>query len=303
VCTSGLPVHSLMLTATLDFNVSPAFDLTCQIPLPMPELAEVSFYARQWEAGLGREVREVVTHPVARIYRDCPAATVTKELRGRHLDSWQTHGKQMLFGFGQGRWLSLHLGMSGELRTDPVTDAAPDKHAHLVLVMDEIRLVFSDPRMFGRVTVDVTSDGGLPLWWRELPPAIHQDAFDAKLLGDFLERHPRTPLKTLLLDQRCFPGIGNWMADEICWQLRMAPAIPTGELSQKQIGALHKMIRRIASEALHIIGTDWSDPPKSWLFLHRWRDGGLCPRRGCGTPLLRAELRGRTTCWCPRCQL
>lgn len=269
----------------------------------MPELAEVYFYARQWEVGVGEKIRAMATHPAARVYRDCPAATITKELTGRKMTSWQTHGKQMLFGFEQGRWLSLHLGMSGSLRTEPASkDCDPDKHAHLVLATETTHLIFSDPRMFGRVALDVTAEGDLPRWWLELPAAIEGENFTLAQIGDFLQRHPRTPLKTLLLDQRRFPGIGNWMADEICWQLRLHPATPSGELSPKQVASLHQMIRLIAREAMRIIGTDWSDPPKSWLFLHRWRDGGDCPRRGCGTPLQRADLRGRTTCWCPRCQ-
>ena len=37
--------------------------------------------------------------------------------------------------------------------------------------------------------------------------------------------------------------------------------------------------------------------PDAWLFNHRWRDGGRCPRTG--RPLVRAEVGGRTTCWSP----
>jgi formamidopyrimidine-DNA glycosylase len=37
--------------------------------------------------------------------------------------------------------------------------------------------------------------------------------------------------------------------------------------------------------------------PKSWLFWHRWEDGGKCPRTK--SPLVREEVGGRTTCWSP----
>jgi formamidopyrimidine-DNA glycosylase len=109
-------------------------------------------------------------------------------------------------------------------------------------------------------------------------------------------------VKTLLLDQRGFPGIGNWMADEICWQLRIPPQTPSGRLADDRIDAIWKETRRVSREALRVIGTNWGDLPDSWLMNHRWRDGGLCPRRVCRTELVREDLRGRTTCWCPRCQ-
>jgi formamidopyrimidine-DNA glycosylase len=53
---------------------------------------------------------------------------------------------------------------------------------------------------------------------------------------------------------------------------------------------------------MRVIGTDWGDLSDAWLMNHRWRDGGICPRRGCRTGLVREDLRGRTTCWCPKCQ-
>jgi formamidopyrimidine-DNA glycosylase len=49
------------------------------------------------------------------------------------------------------------------------------------------------------------------------------------------------------------------------------------------------------------VSEDYSDPPTSWLFPHRWKSGGLCPRDG--TKLLRAMVGGRTTAWCPQCQI
>ncbi|MDB3941321.1 hypothetical protein N9406_10165, partial [Verrucomicrobiales bacterium] len=97
-------------------------------------------------------------------------------------------------------------------------------------------------------------------------------------------------------------GIGNWMADEICWRLQIPPATRSGELTDEQLDAVWKITRQVSRDALRVIGDDWKTPPNSWLFNHRWKDGGNCPRRGCGTGLERADLRGRTTCWCPQCQ-
>ncbi len=267
----------------------------------MPELAEVDYYRKQWSAGIGEVVSRVLVHPAARIFRDTPAAAMERGLPGRRFLASHGHGKQMMFEFSDGAWLGLHLGMSGELRTG-APDYEPAKHEHFVMVLESVSLVFSDYRMFGKVTLEITDDGQAPLWWQKLPPQLMDRGFTKKRMSDFIRRFPRTPLKTLLLDQRGFPGIGNWMADEICWQLKISPQTPSGGLDEPALDALWKMTRRVSREAMRVIGADWGDLPDSWLMNHRWRDGGICPRRGCKNDLTRADLRGRTTCWCPVCQ-
>ncbi len=267
----------------------------------MPELAEVEFFRKQWDPGLGGEISEVVTHPAARIYRDIPAAAVEKGLSGRELVGSETHGKQMLFEFSGGAWLGLHLGMTGKLHVASL-DHAEEKRDHLILVQSSRKLVFSDYRMFGKLTLDITDDGARPDWWQALPPRTTDAGFTKARHRTFVRRFPKTPLKTLLLDQRGFPGIGNWMADEICWQLSIPPHTRSGELSDEQIDAVWKVTRKVSRDSIRIIAPDWGKLPNSWLMNHRWKDGGVCPRKGCRTDLVRADLRGRTTCWCPACQ-
>ncbi len=259
----------------------------------MPELAEVHYYARQWDAGLGQPIHRVHLHPHARIFRSEPIAAFS-QLERSHLLETRTHGKNLLFIFSHGHWLGGHLGMTGELLTAP-PDHIPEKHDHLTLHTPSASLVFRDPRMFGRIRWH--SGETAPPWWRALPPEILSPAFTVARIAAFLARRAHTPLKSLLLDQTTFPGIGNWMADEALWQLRLPPDTPAGTTPP---APLHRVLRKITTTALRTIGRDWSDPPPTWLFRHRWKPGGHCPR--CQTPLTRADLRGRTACWCPQCQ-
>ncbi len=268
----------------------------------MPELAEVEFFRKKWNPGIGDSVESVLTHPKARIYRDIPAPAVRKGLTGRVLIGSETHGKQMMFRFSGGAWLGLHLGMTGKLFTADL-DYEPIKSDHLVLVSGSRQLVFSDYRMFGKLTLDLTADEAGPEWWKALPPRTLDQGFTKKYHAIFLRRFPKTPLKTLLLDQRGYPGVGNWMADEICWRLKIPPQTPVGIIADDAIDEVWKMTRKVSRDALRVIGDTWDTPPRTWLFTHRWKDGGNCPRRGCGVELLRAELRGRTACWCPKCQV
>lgn len=263
----------------------------------MPELAEVFYYAQRWATGYGSRVVDVAVHEKSRVFRECDVAALQRGLTGAKLKASRTHGKQMLFEFSGGRWLGVHLGMTGELSIKPVP-YAPAKHDHLVLRTKSQALVFNDPRQFGRISYNEGKSP--PAWWCELPPQPMDDGFTLELINCILQRHSRQPLKALLLDQRYFPGIGNWMADEVMWQLKLPPHIAAGSLTHKQSRELWRTVRKICEVALKTIGVDWRDPPKSWLFIHRWKRDNNCPR--CGTKLKHESLRGRTACWCSICQ-
>lgn len=263
----------------------------------MPELAEVEFFRRQWDPGLGQKVVAVQLHAQKRIFRGSDPRAMKRELTGRRFLRSFAWGKQMLFEFSGGNWIGLHLGMTGKLRIEP-SGFRPEKHDHLVLRQTGRALVFRDARLFGRVRFH--HGKSLPDWWRSGAPDIGSDTFDRAFLDTFLRRHARAPVKAVLLLQSGFAGIGNWMADEILWRAKISPLAPTGTLSAAQRTRLFNETRFVASESLRIIGPDFSDPPRDWLIHQKWKREGICPRHR--SPLRKETIGGRTTAWCPRCQ-
>jgi formamidopyrimidine-DNA glycosylase len=301
----------------------------------MPELAEVEYYRKQWNPGLGRPVRAVLVHERAKIFRGTEVGALQAALTGATLLSSQAAAKQMLFRFSSdkctaltkaatvpsfalramegrpsvlstvasakgealakdGAWLGVHLGMTGELRAEPPGYVA-QKHDHLILATDAHALVFTDPRMFGKI--EFTSGETPPTWWTRVAPPILSDAFTVEAVAAFLRRRARPPIKAVLLMQERFPGVGNWMADEVLWRAAIHPKKPAGRLTPAEVRALHREVRWVCRRALATIGETYADPPKSWLFPHRWENGGRCPKTK--KPLARAEIGGRTTCWSP----
>lgn len=264
----------------------------------MPELAEVEYYRRRWDAGLGAPVSRVLIHPKAGVFKSTDTAALVRHLAGATLLSSEAAAKQMLFRFSGDAWLGIHLGMTGELTVQPV-DHAPRKSDHLVLVQLDRTLVFTDPRMFGRVQFYLGP--AAPDWWTSIAPSVLSSAFTADTVAAFLRRRARTPIKPVLLMQEKFPGVGNWMADEILWRAAIHPKRPAGSLTAAEIKTLHRETRYVATHAMRIIGESDAailpDPPKTWLFPHRWTDGGTCPRTRAA--LVREEIGGRTTCWSP----
>ena len=263
----------------------------------MPELAEVEYFRRRWDVGVGQKILAVALHAGKRIFRGNDLAKLRRVLRGTKLVVSEARGKQMLFRFGKDAWLGIHLGMTGELRHEQ-SGFSPGRHDHLVLRQARQSLVFSDPRLFGRVLFH--QDTNEPEWWSRLPPALTSFAFTPERMQEFLQRRAQSPLKGVLLRQEFFIGIGNWMADEILWRAKIHPGRAAGRLTDSEVREVWKAIRFVCAGALRIVAKDYSDPPPSWLFRHRWEKGGRCPKDG--GALDRATIGGRTTAWCPKCQ-
>jgi formamidopyrimidine-DNA glycosylase len=263
----------------------------------MPELAEVEYFRRQWNAGIGHRVIKIALHADKRVFRDTNTPALRKDLAGARLLTSEARGKRMLFRFSNENWLGLHLGMSGKMQTAR-PDFRPQKHDHFVLYQRKRALVFTDARQFGRVQFHHGKTA--PAWWDNGVPEIVSDKFDHAFLERFLDRHRKAPIKAVVLMQSGFSGIGNWMADEILWRAKILPSKRAGKLSAGERDELFRATKFVARESLRIIGPDDSTLPRTWLIHERWRAGGKCPRHK--TVLRRATIGGRTTAWCPKCQ-
>lgn len=264
----------------------------------MPELAEVAHACARWKTGLNQRVQAVLINPRSRVFRECQINSLYENLPKSTLRYAQAHGKQMLFGFSGNLWLGAHLGMTGSLDIQ-ATEYAPSKHDALVLRQPRQSLVFRDPRQFGRIRFEKGKEK--PEWWKSLPvPMLHLD-FRAELIRSALKRHAKRPIKALLLDQRYFPGMGNWMADEVLWRARIHPACKSGDLEEGLRLALFRQILFVCRGAMRTVGSHGGDPPSGWLFHQRWKDGGICPKSNC--LLVRDTIGGRTSCWSPALQV
>lgn len=269
----------------------------------MPELAEVEFYRKRWHlAARGERVTDVLGHHTKKLLRDVDFPELRRALIGSRFEDSHAAAKQMVFRFSGGLWLGIHLGMSGELSV-AAPGHPPGKHDHLVILTARHALVFNDPRMFG--SVDFHAGPEPPDWWAKIAPPILSRHFSVSAVAAFLQRRRRAPIKAVLLMQERFPGVGNWMADEILWRAAIHPARPAGTLNPAEVRALWRECRTVCRQALAAIaGRGKTLPadlnvgiPRTWLFHHRWQPGGICPKTG--KPLAHATIGGRTTCWSP----
>ncbi|MBK9940192.1 MAG: bifunctional DNA-formamidopyrimidine glycosylase/DNA-(apurinic or apyrimidinic site) lyase [Kouleothrix sp.] len=272
----------------------------------MPELPEVEHAARSLGAQItGRRIVAITKLDWERMV-EAPSSDRFRELiQGRMVGAVGRRAKWIVMTLDDGWTLALHLRMSGALTVHSPADS-PDRHTHLVLLLDDHRQVFfHDTRKFGRVRLlDATGLAALDTAHGIEPLTA---AFTPARLGALLhQRH--THLKPLLLDQRVIAGIGNIYADEALWNARLHPLRPSDSLTDDEIARLHAGVRQALLQGIEHGGSTLRDYRNGYgqagshqqHFNAYDRQGQPCRR--CGTPIEKTVVAQRGTHVCPHCQ-
>ncbi len=244
---------------------------------------------------VGRQIREARFY--SRLVLRGDAARTAARLRGRRIEAVRRHGKFILVELGGGLTLAIHLGMTGGL----LWNAEPGPHARAVFELDGGRLVYDDPRQFGRIEL-----------CRSLPERAARLGPDALEAGaeEFAARLAarRGRIKPLLLNQAVLRGLGNIYVDESLFRARIHPLALVARLSPLRVRRLHAAIQEVLRAAVEAGGSSISDyvdadgRAGSFQVQHQvyGREGVPCPR--CGTPIRRIVVGQRGTHYCPGCQ-
>ncbi len=181
-------------------------------------------------------------------------------------------------------FLYLHMGMTGRisipdyvpsLESLKENDPYPPPHTHLILKCGEEEVAYSDPRRFGAVSMDMitsinmdmdkngTSSGPLASQWNEFAT----DALDPNLTLDGLVGCSKG-IKALILDQRAHcSGVGNWIADEICYQCQLHP--DQNFLTVEEVESIQVNLATILKTGIECL-TLKQTFPDDWIFHRRW---------------------------------
>jgi formamidopyrimidine-DNA glycosylase len=120
----------------------------------------------------------------------------------------------------------------------------------------------------------------------------------------------KKPLKSLLLEQKFFCGIGNWVADEIIYHSRLHPEdVLSSKLTLQEeidpvIQKLYDSIIYVCKEAVRVEG-NVREFPDDWLMMFRWGKGrkGPRPKTKDGYDVDYVTVGGRTSCFVPKLQV
>ncbi len=247
----------------------------------MPELPEAERARQTIERVMGRRVA-AVDDTDGYVCRPHRPGEIDDALRGHTLARAHRRGKFLWVESDDGPILGLHLGMAGKMMVDPADSTRWDRFT--VRFEDGSRLVLRDKRRLGRALLnpDFSHVG--------LDAADVSRADFRRLIGA-----GRAPIKARLLDQGAISGVGNLLADETLWRARIAPRRLTGSLTTEELDRLRRELRAAVRDAIRHGGVHTGR-----FVAIRGREGS-CPRDG--HHLERATIGGRTTYWCPECQI
>lgn len=163
--------------------------------------------------------------------------TLPTKLTGIH-----RKGKLIWFTWENGWVTMIHLGMTGSITS---VDNCK-KHAHVTFELSRNKYIFfCDQRNFGTLNFQ-PNDTKLT---QELQKLGHDPLADGPISPEYIQeiqkRYPQKTIADVLIDQRFFAGVGNYLRAEIAWKARIHPLRKIGELSGKELEKLRKAIRGV----------------------------------------------------------
>ena len=273
----------------------------------MPELPEVETVRRQLApevSGRRIDAAEILDE---RLVRPAAPAKIARGLEGRRIETVDRRGKYLLVRLEDDGVLALHLRMTGNVLVGPA--GSEPRHLRARFELDDgTEILFTDVRRFGTA---VLLEGGGALE-EYLAPRVGIEPLSEDLTPEALLRmaEGRTaPLKSFLLTQTGVAGIGNIYADEALHRAELHPLSPAGSMKLEHGEALAEGIVDALEAGLAYGGSSIDDYRDARgergsmqdEFLVHTREGEDCPR--CGGAIERIVVGGRSTYFCPDCQV
>lgn len=246
----------------------------------------------------------------------------SRGLAGERIADIERRAKNLVFRFGSGKALLVHLKMTGQFvyreKGKNMVDGGhpielsesvlPNRHTHIIFELSKGTLFYNDTRMFGYLLYYPSAaalDGQNHFGGLGLEPL---DAnFTLRYFTAALARR-KGRLKTVLMDQRIVTGLGNIYADEVAFAAGVRPTRSVASLAPEEVAKLYRAIRRIIPAAIRLGGSSIAsyrlldESRGNYAREHKayGRAGEGC--FSCGAVLKKIQVNNRTTVYCPNCQ-
>jgi formamidopyrimidine-DNA glycosylase len=268
----------------------------------MPELPEVETIKKDLEPLIKGSVIDSVDFLWHKTLRGEDFKDFDRDVAGQRVTGLSRRGKYLIVELQNGKLLLVHFKMTGSFLIVN-GDVAPSKHTRAVVCLkDGRKMLFIDPRKFGRFQLVDPGEGPLA----ELGVEPLSKDFTAGRLKELLAKR-KLPIKLALLDQSMIAGIGNMYADEALFLAGVHPLRAADSLSAVETERLYRAIPEVLKEAIRNKGAS---------IVNYFRPGGetgtahsnfkVAHRKGgctaCPGGVERIAVRGRGTYFCPSCQ-
>ncbi len=268
----------------------------------MPELPEVETVRKVLLKRVGgKEIIDVrVIYP--KVVENSPLAI--ELIKKQRINDIKRRGKWLIFELDD-YFLLSHLRMEGRYnyrkKDEPLL-----KHEHITFLLDDqTELRYYDTRKFGRMELVSKKDYAKHPKLQALGPEPTQLTF-AYLKERYQKKN--LPIKTVLLDQNIFVGVGNIYADEILFLSKINPLKKAKDLTDEEIQKIIANTNFVLMKAIKLGGTTIntympeegiSGHFQNELFVHTKKDESC---QICQTSISKIKVNGRGTYFCAKCQ-
>lgn len=198
---------------------------------------------------------EVITEvlPITQYFKS-KYSLVTKELKekliGEKVNSF-TIGKRTYIPLANKKYYQYHLGMTG------CWSKSLTKHSHYKLSSKNNELFFCDIRKFGNHLISLDTNLN---WDIALYDSLKKD-YDINLHYYYLSKRVsrRRNICNVLLDQKLFPGVGNYLKSEILYKSEIHPDAKWGQISKDRIYMILKNSKNLSRRSYQNGGAELKD--------------------------------------------
>ncbi|MDD4601983.1 Formamidopyrimidine-DNA glycosylase [bioreactor metagenome] len=273
----------------------------------MPEMPEVEIIKRSLQDRLvGRTIQQVDIM-LPRLIKWPTADRFQAITTGKKITSLTRRGKYLLFGLEDDLVIVVHLRMTGKLLYSSA-NTQQDRFSRIKFYLDNGDMMqYADSRTLG--TLYAMS---LDELWRitglsSMGPEPLSEDFTLNYLKEGLKKH-KGNIKALLLNQRFIGGLGNIYVDESLAIAGIHPERKADSVTESEVDKLFSSINAVIRDGIEHGGTTFRDyrdgngHSGSHQFHLRVYGRKLLPCLICGTPIVKIEVAGRGTHYCPNCQ-
>lgn len=273
----------------------------------MPELPEVETVCRSLANKINGKTIQNVTLNRTKLRFPIPLHFAENINNQRVVDVIR-RAKYGLIFLSNEQVIVFHLGMSGRFRYQPLNSVSYEKHDHVLFHFNDGVLAFNDARRFGLLDVipQQALDGSS--YFIKMAPDPFEPTFTYQSFFKSLTKRNIT-IKQALLDQTIIAGVGNIYACEALFLSKIHPQTICANLTLSQAQILFSNVQKILTKAIQAGGSTLRDHQdvqgKSGYFQFNFQvyQQANKPCVICKTPIENLKISGRSTFFCPKCQL
>jgi formamidopyrimidine-DNA glycosylase len=290
----------------------------------MPELPEVETIVRELNGEVLERTFLDVWSDAKNIIKRSTFEDFRKDIKGKKIIKARRRAKNILIDLSGGYVLLIHQKMTGHLligkwkeekgkwlpeKEGPLSEDPMNGSLHVIFFLDDGReLALSDVRKFAKIELWKKDELEASPEFSSIGPEPLEESFTFAKFAALFEKK-KGKIKQVLMDQNFIAGIGNIYASEILFEAGVHPEEDAGKLTADDLKKIYAATRKILNRSIELKGDSFSDfrtltgGKGGFQDVTRvyQKEGEACPR--CGGKVKRITQGGRSTFFCPRCQI